>query len=82
MNHFSPPRPGANTMAGAAPAETLLRVEYSGGTRAKEVPLCPLEDSSPLLACGDWPALRQRLGTDGYVFLRGVASRADVGERG
>jgi hypothetical protein len=40
--------------------------------------LQPLEDSSPLLAAGDFPALRARLADDGYLYLRGALPRADV----
>jgi hypothetical protein len=40
--------------------------------------LQPITDSGPLLAAGDWPALRARLAEDGYLCLRGALPRAAV----
>lgn len=40
--------------------------------------LQPVADSAPLLAAGDWPALRARLEQDGYLCVRGALPRHAV----
>eukprot|EP00753_Platysulcus_tardus_P007624 PLAT15311.1.p1 GENE.PLAT15311.1~~PLAT15311.1.p1 ORF type:complete len:272 (-),score=71.32 PLAT15311.1:61-876(-) len=58
--------------------ERKLQVECAEGNMRVAVEVGELEDCSPLLAAGDFAALRARLAEDGALLLRGVHDREAV----
>lgn len=72
----SPGGSRAGKTARAAPdADGWPRLVWAGTGRVRAARLA---DSTPAWAAADWPRLRRRLRTEGYLFLRGVLAREDV----